>query len=144
MKMNFQPNAGRIAVVREADTALLRKAAGAKVILVDETVEWERRVNPWALVVGVGGPRQTDYGTTITTDVQVGEKVLVAQVGMSVWLEDGEGGDYIYVVPFEGILGRLSFTCQNCNATISLSPAENACPACEPVRSAPAKEYGTV
>lgn len=124
MKQTFTCMPGKIAVVREKVSETYDKAG---LLARPETErEFASRVNPWALVVGVGGPKKTDHGTVIVTSVVPGDKVLVAQVGMSVFLDDGEGGDWIYVVPFEGVLGKLVENCETCDALA----VEGKCPTC--------------
>lgn len=121
IKQAFTPGPGRVAVVREAvDEALstVRREDGTEVKIVGAAgglystdVEYRRAINPWALVVGVGAARKTDYGTTIETDIRPGDKVLVAEVGKNVQLAAGDEVDYIYVVPFEGVVGTLEWAC---------------------------------
>lgn len=98
---------------------------------MSESAERRTVTNPWAFVVGVGAPRQTDYGTTITTDIQPGEKVMVAEVGRTVVLQtaDGEAGS-IFVLPFEGVLGKLRWKCAACKWISTIEPKDQKCPAC--------------
>lgn len=139
IKQAFKPAPGRIAVVREAvDVALARvkrddgtevEIVGADGALYATDVEYRRAINPWALVVGVGDPRLTDYGTTITTDVKPGDKVLIAEIGKNVRLSAADGQeDYIYVLPFEGVMGSLQWECGACGHRER--EAMDVCPEC--------------
>lgn len=144
IKQVFEPQPGRIAVIREAVSEIAKKVTredGSEVNIfrTEESQEFEKKINPWALVVGVGAPRVTDYGTTITTDVERGNQVLVGEVGRNVPLVAADGSvDYIYVLPFEGVLGTLAHKCDKCEFTWRIKndakeqPAldEIACPKC--------------
>ena len=113
MKQEFIPNNGRIAVVREA-AAPKWKLGQLELDKTDETKEYQTKANPWALVVGVGKPEVTAYGTKITTHIEPGDKVAVAQVGLYLPLETSDGvTDWIYVVPFDGIMGSVQARCEN-------------------------------
>lgn len=125
----FTPAPGRIAVIRdEADEFWSEEFGWVK---VDDTKEFEKKINPWALVVGVGASRVTDYGTTISTDIQPGERVLIGEVGRTVVLKtsDDKAGS-IYVLPFEGVLGRLEWQCDKCKASCRVEPENDKCPNC--------------
>jgi co-chaperonin GroES (HSP10) len=143
----FKPAPGRIAVVREAvDIALARvkrddgtevEIVGADGALYATDVEYRRAINPWALVVGVGDPRLTDYGTTIVTDVKPGDKVLIAEIGKNVKLSAADGQeDYIYVLPFEGVIGTLEWACKSEGCGYRSRREIDVCPEC-PVIEAP-------
>lgn len=131
LKQKFTPNPGRIAVVREAMSVDVARAERAGLAVADETRDYAKRANPFALVVGVGEPEVTQYGTTIYTDILPGDMVAVAEVGKYLTLDDGEGGDTIYVMPFGGVLGRLTFHCDSCGFESRTRP-ESApkCPQC--------------
>lgn len=136
MKQRFVPEVGRLAVVREASEALQRLRA-AELAAADETVQDQGNASQWALVVGVGGPRVSDSGREITTDVRPGEMVLVSEVGRFVKLKASDGTfDFIYVMPFEGVMGRLEWECEACNATreekvyYRIEPEGGICPTC--------------
>ncbi len=130
MKQSFHPCPGKIAVVFEASVALQRMdAAGLEVL--KETETYEKAVNPWGLVVGVGDPRITDNGRLVETDIQPGEKVAISQVGRTLPLKTCDGEiDFIYVLPFEGILGRVERDCEKCGFTSRESVDDMECPAC--------------
>jgi co-chaperonin GroES (HSP10) len=131
LNQKFQPGPGRIAVVVDHETALTQRAKRAGIVVAEETAEFQQQRSPWAMVVGVGEPEVTQYGTTINTDVKEGDFVAFSRVGLTLWLDDGEEGDYIYVLPFAGVLGRLSWSCEKC-AFFSRSRPETApnCPNC--------------
>lgn len=106
------PNPGKIVVVRERATETY--GPNSRVYKTETDVEWESAVNPFSLVVGVGEPETTQYGTQITTTVQIGDKVVVAQVGMNVPLVANGKIDYVYVLGFNGVVGRLELVCGAC------------------------------
>jgi hypothetical protein len=122
IKQAFKPAPGRIAVVREeVDEALKRvkRDDGSEVAIYGADgplnatdKDYRRDTNPWALVVGVGESRLTDYGTTIGTDFLPGDRVLIADIGRYVELTATDGQrERIYVLPFEGVMGALEWAC---------------------------------
>jgi co-chaperonin GroES (HSP10) len=131
LNQKFQPGPGRVAVVVDHDTHLLQRAKRAGIIAPEETEDFQQQRSPWAMVVGVGEPEVTQYGTSITTDLQEGDFVAFSRVGLTLWLDDGDEGDYIYVLPFAGVLGRLSWACGKCEFFSRTRP-ESAplCPNC--------------
>lgn len=153
MRPAFKPAPGRIAVVREAvmeALSVVEREDGTKVEIVgadgdmySTDVQYRKAINPWALVVGVGEPRRTDYGTTIETDVQEGDKVLISEVGRSVPLETADGEkDYVYVLPFEGILGVLEWACDKpgCGYRARREPQDGLCLKCPRIETATAAD----
>jgi co-chaperonin GroES (HSP10) len=105
------PAPGNIAVLHEH----IEETTRGGIIRPEDIRQDMQRVNPWALVVGVGDPRQTQYGTTITTNVKPGDKVLVGQHGREVEIDTPDGEqEFLYVVPFEGILASLGWQCSIC------------------------------
>lgn len=129
MKQMLTPQPGRIAVIRDEAEEFWNKELGW--VKIDDTKDFERKINPWALVVGVGDPRVTDYGTTVTTDVKAGERVLIGEVGRTVTLKtaDGQAGN-VYVLPFEGVLARLEWECEKCEWHGRIEPEDGKCPEC--------------
>ncbi len=120
------PSPGRIVVVRERAA----EKAGA-IYKTEDTIEWESRSNPFALVVGVGGPRANPYGgPPETTDIEEGDKVIVGALGMPVPLVSDGTIDYVYVVGFESIVGRLELVCGACGHHERNFAHEIKCPKC--------------
>lgn len=133
IRQEFKPDRGKIAVMREAETALVKRARAAGIEVSDETLHYEKRANPWAFVVGVGEPRVTEHGTTITTDVQAGDRVIIAEVGKNVPLTTADGQiDFVYVIPFEGVMGILQWRCtaEGCTYLSRTEPEDGECPVC--------------
>ncbi len=130
MKQTFSPQPGKVAVILEASVTL-KRAAASDIEVLDETEKYEKWINPWALVVGVGAPAIADTGREITTDVKPGEKVAISQVGRNLPLVSADGQvEYVYVLPFEGILGRLERECEKCGFTSRESADDMECPQC--------------
>lgn len=87
--------------------------------------------SPWGLVVGVGKAETTLYGTKITTDIEEGDWVCVAQVGLDVPLEAGDGTfTFVYSIPFDGVIGRLEAICEVCGHVDRKNPRQLICPKC--------------
>lgn len=104
------PSPGRMVVVRER--AQERTYGG--LFKPDEARDWESRANPFALVVGVGDKQVTQYGTVVETDCREGDKVVLGALGMAVELVSDGKIDFVYVVGFESVVGRLELVCGAC------------------------------
>lgn len=131
MKQTLTPPPGKILVHRETLDEFYSYRKGVASLIED--VSTQGRFSPWALVVGVGKSEVTTYGTKITTDVQVGDFVAVAQVGVDLRLEAGDGTfTYIYVIPFDGVISRLEVICEreSCGYTDRKNPRQLICPKC--------------
>lgn len=104
------PSPGRMVVVRERASEQI-----GGIYKPDDTIEWESHSNPFALVVGVGATRTNLYGgPPETTDCQEGDKVIVGALGMAVPLVSEGKIDYVYVIGFESVVGRLELVCGAC------------------------------
>lgn len=121
MRMAFKPNPGKIAVVREGvaeEAVKFEREDGTEGAIVkpEETVAYEKHVNPWALVVGVGDPAITSSGRRVVSPNEKGDKILIAEVGRYVPLMDFATNkvDYVYTLPFDGVLGTLEHECAEC------------------------------
>lgn len=136
MRQRFAPAAGKLAVIFEAVSEVVKEIEtvdGKKTALyqTEEAAAYRKQVNPWALVVGVGGPRVSDTGRLIETDVKAGEKVAISQVGRNLPLVAADGQiEYVYVLPFEGVLGTLERECEKCGTVSRESVDDLECPAC--------------
>lgn len=120
------PAPGRMVVVREPAS----DKVGA-IYKTDETVEWETHTNPFAMVVGVGDAQINQYtGERITTDVLEGDKVILGALGMAVPLVSEGKIDYVYVVGFESVVGRLELICGACGHHERNFAHEIKCPKC--------------
>lgn len=115
----FVPAAGKVAVVREyladvASTVVRDDGTAVQIFKTDETATFERKVNPWALVVGVGPEKITESGRVVPQPCEPGDRILVGQIGVSAELRAGDQMETVFVLPFEGVLGRLESTCTVC------------------------------
>lgn len=105
------PSPGRIVVVRERAE---EKSLGG-IYKPDETQQWESSSNPFAMIVGVGDTQINQYGgPPVTTDCQEGDKVILGALGMAAPLISDGKIDYVYVVGFESVVGRLELVCGAC------------------------------
>jgi len=120
------PSPGRMVVVRERAKA---QTYGG-LFKPDEAVDWESRANPFALVVGVGDAQVTQYGTVIETDCREGDKVVIGALGIPVELVSDGKLDYVYVVGFESVVGRLELVCGACGHHERNFAHEAKCPKC--------------
>lgn len=89
--------------------------------------------SPWGLVIDVGKPETTLYGTTLKTDVEVGDWVCLAEIGLNVPLVSSSGEmEFIYAVAFDGVVGRLEVECgvEGCGYVNRKNPRQLICPKC--------------
>lgn len=125
MRQEFVPSPGILALVREKVESYDKEG---RILVPESEKDWattvRHTVNPFALVVGVGGPRTLENGQLLSIDVKPGDKVLVAQIGRDVTLYTGDEAATIYVIPFEGVLGKIVESCEVCDALL----VEGACP----------------
>lgn len=130
MKQGFVCEPGRVAVVREK-SVVQQQYEKAGLAVSEADAKWHEKINPWAFVVGVGAPRVTERGTLIETGIKEGMKVLVGEVGRYVEMLTADGSvDFIYVLPFEGVLGRLVHECEKCGWKSEYEPEDGLCPEC--------------
>lgn len=129
------PAPGNVAVIREHVDEIISKVKtddGREVAIIrtDENQEHAQRINPWALVVGVGPDRIDRHsGAAVAAPCKPGDKVLIAQVGRYIELRTPDGErQMMYVVPFEGVIAVAKWECSLCLAKFEAEPAERACP----------------
>lgn len=134
MKQVLHAAPGKILVHRETDVEFYKyrqSLTGGPVLEFGTEEAKQRKSSPWALVVGVGKPEVTMYGNKITTDVQEGDFVLVAQIGMDVRLDAHDGSfTFVYVIPFEGVMGWLEVQCGACDYVSRKNVRQIVCPKC--------------
>lgn len=135
MIRNFvQPAPGNVCVVRDRVEEVVSRvstlAGGvAEIVRPEDERAYMQKVNPWALVVGVGASRRTQYGTTIDAPCAEGDRVLIAQVGKYVELRDDNGEtEYLYVLPFEGVSAAMRYRCTICKSAFTTEPDGRRCP----------------
>jgi hypothetical protein len=124
IKHTVIPSPGNCIVVREhVDEYAARftdkdgKQSG--ILRTEDQQALEQRINPWALVVGVGAPKITRDGLTIEAPCKLGDKVIAAQVGRYIDLRTPDGEvEYLYVIPFEGVIAKLGYRCTVCGLEI--------------------------
>lgn len=132
MKQRFIPAPGKIVVVREKAEQKIRYGS-LELERHPDDIEYETVANPWALVVGVGKPETLQNGQLLTTEYEEGDKVAVVQVGINLPLKTSDGKvDYIYVLPFDGVTGRVEAVCEKCQFVERKSEAVMTleCPQC--------------
>jgi len=134
VKQTLHPKPGKIVVHRETDEEFYdyrREITGAPKIEFGTEEAAKRKSSGWALVVGVGKSEKTAYGTIITTDVQEGDFVLVAQIGMDVRLDASDGTfTYVYVVPFDAVVAHAEVDCEACGYNSRKNVRQTVCPKC--------------
>jgi hypothetical protein len=113
MRLNLACTPGHIGVVREFTDEYWSKEFGW--VKVDDTKDYEKKVNPFALVVAVGGPDTATDGTPITTDIEKGDIVAISMCGVNLPLKTHENEVlWVYVVPFAGVLAVKEWECDVC------------------------------
>ncbi len=133
IEQKLVPAPGHIAVVREFVEEVISKVQrddGTEIGLIrpDYERDYTQRINPWALVVGVGAPRITDYGTTVQPPCALGDKVLISQIGRYIELTASTGQkEMIYVLPFEGVNATMKYVCSVCKSEMQDDP-KGRCP----------------
>jgi co-chaperonin GroES (HSP10) len=120
------PAPGRMVVVRER----AKKTTYGGLFKPDETTDWEDATNPFAMVVGVGAERPNAYGPPETTDCVEGDKVVVGAIGRPIELVSDGVLDFVYVISFESVVGRLELVCGACGHVERHSAHQAKCQKC--------------
>jgi len=140
MKQTLIPNNGRI-VARKASTREFYEYRPSPITFGEEDTnlvyigdnKYENIRQIWGMVVGVGKPETTMYGTRITTDAEEGDFIAMTNMGVEIPLENGKGQiEFLTVITFDGVLGRLEAVCDapNCNYRDRKNVRLVICPKC--------------
>lgn len=103
--VDVMPQPGRLIVERDRPSEV---TDGGVIAKPQNVLEEEAFFESIATVLRVGDPRVTEYGHSVQTNVQPGDRVLLSNTGTrELTVSNGEVSQTWTIVPFECVIAKL-------------------------------------